>query len=534
MPIAALGIVVWLGVRHFVETGPTVTVSFSSAQGISADDTKVKYKGMEVGKVTSVELGSDRNEVIVELRMDGDMESALNKGTRFWIVGGNISLSNLSEIRTVVSGPYIQMDPGSGEPARRFQGLDRAPVVTANAEGTRFVLRTEMLGSISEGTPVYYRGLQVGVIEGFKLVEHDTAFDITAFVRRPYDTLVHESTRFWDASAVHLALGGQGISAKLVSVETLTSGGIAFGLPQGGEPGPAGKSGAHFKLYEDEDAATAAPIGPSVDYVLHFDGAVGELKVGAPVKMKGFRVGEVTSVRLRYDPRRGVLQTPVTIALSPSRILDDADRTGEGPAAASLNRALERLIARGLRARLDKSTPVIGGTIVDLAFVDEPKPAELALNGPRPEIPTAPSDDLSAIKQDIHGAVAKIENLPLNQIGEDVRKAADRLNTLMSSPEMAKSLDHLEKTLAHLDRETAAMSGKVGPTVDALREAAGDAQRMIASADAMLGGRGRRQDSSIPAALHELSEAARSIRSLADYLDRHPEALIHGREGGVR
>lgn len=532
VPLAALGVVAWLAVRQFAESGPTVTVTFESAEGVSAHDTKVHYKGMEVGEVDSVDLTPDRKRVVVTIDMNSTMKDALTEGTRFWIVGGQLQPSNLSTLKTVVAGPYIQIDPGPGKPARQFTGLNAAPAVMSGATGTRFVLRADKLGTVGDGTTVYYRDLQVGTVESHRLLDDASGFEITVFVRNPYDKLVRQTSRFWDASAVHLSFGGNGLSARLASLHTLVSGGIAFSTATGAAPSPPAKTGEQFTLYEDEDAARAAPDGPVVSYLVHFSGTVGDLEIGAPVKLDGFRVGRVARVGLRYDRASGKLDMPVTIALAPERILGDAARSaGPDGATAALNDALATLIGQGLRAKLEKSPPLVGGSLVALAFVAGAPPAALATDGPQPEIPAAPSDDLGALQNRIGDVVAKIDALPLAEIGRDLRSAADHVNRLVSSPDVTDSLQHLEQTLEHIDRETAAMSGKVGPMVDALRQAAEDARQMVASADAILGGRGRSQDRTIPAALRELADAARSIRALADYLDRHPEALIHGREG---
>jgi paraquat-inducible protein B len=531
VPIAALGVVAWLAIRHVVETGPTVTVTFASAEGVAAHDTKVHFKGMEVGEVDSVDLAPDRKHVVVTLHVDGDLADALTDGTRFWIVGGQFSLGNLSAIKSVISGPYIQIDPAPGKPARHFTGLAKPPAVMADASGTRFVLHADKLGSVGEGAPVYYRDLKVGTIESYRLVDQDSAFDITVFVQSPYDRLVRRSSHFWDASALRLSFAGGGVDARLASLEALLSGGVAFATPAGAAQGPPAEAGERFTLYDDEAAARTAPVGDGVAYLVRFDGAVGDLKVGAPVKLDGFRVGSVARVGLRYDPASGALDMPVTIELTPRRILGDAGGAADDDhRARALNEALATLVARGLRAKLEKSPPLVGGSIVALAFVAGAPPAGLGAAGVQPEIPAAPSDDIASLQGRIGSVVAKIDGLPLAEIGRDLRSTAGRVNKLASSSEVTHSLQHLDSTLEHIDRETAAMSGKIGPMVEQMRQAAEDARRMVASANAVLGGRGRSQDRTIPAALRELTEAARSIKALADYLDRHPEALLHGKD----
>jgi hypothetical protein len=103
------------------------------------------------------------------------------------------------------------------------------------------------------------------------------------------------------------------------------------------------------------------------------------------------------------------------------------------------------------------------------------------------------------------------------------------IDALVASPKVTRTIAHLEQSMAHIDRITDRMEGKVGPLVESLRQTSQEAQSAVRSADAVLGGRVGSQDRNLPSALHELTRAARAMRALADYLDRHPEAVISGR-----
>jgi paraquat-inducible protein B len=426
------------------------------------------------------------------------------------------------------------VEPGAGKSRDHFKGLDHPPPVQAHEAGTHYALRSERLGSISEGSSIYYRGLEVGTVTDDKLAADGSGFDIDIFVRKPYDRLVNGATRFWDASAVDVDLGSNGLSARLTSLEALTAGAIAFETPSSGAAKGAAGPHQRYKLYKGRTEAELAPAGPGVSYVLHFDGAVGDLSVGAPVQLMGFSIGEVTHISLRYDRRKGTLDMPVTVELDPSRVgLEGSGRpSGESPAA-RMNDMMGHLIANGLRAKMTKNPPLVGGEIVSLEFEKNPAPATLRISGKVAEIPTTSSDDISSLAKSASDVVTEIKNLPLAQIGQDIRQAADRIKAIANAPQVMQSIDHLDKTLAHLEKETGAIQGQVGPMVEAMRKAAEDARQAVASANAILGGRGR-QEGNIPAALRDLSDAARSIRALADYLDRNPGALLRGRTGEQR
>lgn len=531
VPIAALIIVGWLALRGIINRGPEVTVTFASAGGIKAGDTKVRYRGLDVGAVEDVRLAKDLSHVVVTLRLEGNFEKALTQGTRFWIVGANVGLENFAALKTIVSGPYIAIDPGPGKPTRHFTGLEQPAPVAAETAGTRFVLHAHELDSLKQGATVKYLGLDVGVVESDRLVDQGHGFDIDVFIRAPFDRLVHAGTRFWNAGAVRISTS-DGLSAQFVSLPAIVSGAIAFETLPGGESGPTAKPGDHFELYDSEQDAVGAPIGQTISYRVQFGGAVGDLRPGAPVMLRGFRVGEVTAVDFAYDTREDRLETPVKLELEPARLkLDGASPEANGDWTPAVNRALDQMIRHGLRARLGRTAPVIGRRIVSLDFVADVPSAHLILGGQEPEIPAAVSGDIAGLTAQAGAIMSKIDAVPFVAIGDDLRQVAAQVKGITASPALQQSVDHIERASAALDRTLRLVNGRAGLLLKSVDEAASEAQQAAASANTVLGGAQTEQDRDVPHALHELAGAARSIRALADYLDRHPEALLEGKAG---
>ena len=165
IPIAALAIVAYLGVRQLAQSGPTVHVTFNTARGVKPSNTKVQYEGLEVGEVESVRLLKNLQHVEVSLQLEPDMAGHLGPGTRFWIAGQSPSLSDLSSLKTIVTGPYIGIDPHDGPIQPHYQGLSEAPAVKETVPGTHFILHAGKLGMVSRDTPIYYRDLPVGTVE---------------------------------------------------------------------------------------------------------------------------------------------------------------------------------------------------------------------------------------------------------------------------------------------------------------------------------------------------------------------------------
>lgn len=523
VPIAAIGVALWLGLRALAQGGEKVEVLFDSAYGLEPGSSSVTYRGVKIGQVDDVAVTPDGQGADVTLRLDRSVDKYLRAGTRFWLVGAQLSVTDLSSMRTLLSGPEVVMEPGPGDRATHFHGLDRPPPVPGRTPGTAFRLTADRRGALRAGSPVYYEGESVGVITDARLVGPHQ-FEFGAFVRAPFDKLVRTDSRFWDASGVEISMRGGGLKAQLVSPEALIAGAAAFDTPQDAGAAPAAPKGETFPLYSDKRTAETAPIGPTVPYVVRFDGPVGDLQDGAPVRLRGFLVGRVAGRSLVWDARAGALETPVRIELQPERL----HLSGPDPRAAA-DSMMRRLVAKGLRARLAQEPPLIGGREVDLDFVPGARRARLSRFDDEAEIPSAASGDLQSIQAKADDLMTKLDRVPIQEIGQDVRAITARTRSLVDSPELKDSLDHIDSATAELDRAIRQAGPQIGPLTTKLRETAERMDALAASAQKLVGGNVESQNRDLPSALHALTQAARSVRALADYLERHPEALIKGK-----
>jgi paraquat-inducible protein B len=209
VPIAAVAIVGWLAAKEFLLRGPEVTVTFGVTGGVKASDTKVKFQGRDVGHVTDVSLHDDLTAMDVTLQLDSALEKHLGSGTRFWIADASPSLSNLSSLTAIVSGPSIGIDPHPGGKQDHYRGLTSPPAIKHPEPGLSVTLASSLAGGVGSGTPVFYRDLQVGEVESRSLDKDGRGFTITAFVKAPFDRLVHSESRFWNAGAVQVATEGR-------------------------------------------------------------------------------------------------------------------------------------------------------------------------------------------------------------------------------------------------------------------------------------------------------------------------------------
>jgi paraquat-inducible protein B len=530
IPLAALIIVGYLGVHALTQQGVDVTVTFGYAEGVTPGDTKVLVNGVEAGHVSRVRVSPDAHHVDVTLSLDPREKAALNSNTKFWLIGENPTITDIQSIRAAVAGVIIAMAPGKdGEPTRHFTGLDSPPVVPPDAQGTVYFLDAPQIGSIQPGAAINYHGLAIGKVVQTGMIGLDR-FRLEMFVNTPYDRYIKPGAQFWTASPIKVSLSGASISAGLSSPASVFQGAVQFELPEEARAAPQASAGTHFPLYDDQTSAQQGPTGPEIPYRLVLNGPAGDLSAGSTVSMLGYAIGKVRSTRLAFAPG-GKPYTEATIGIFAHK-LDATVRSNASPAdwRGASDRAIGRLLAQGYRAHLVQSPPLVGAHVVTLSADRGAGPAGLGRSSPYPTIPVAEggagADDLIDQANQI---LTKINRIPLVQIGANIHTLTGNLATLSGSPQVRDSVTHLDGSLRQLDAILGQVKPQVGPLMTKLNQTADQLQGTAAAARAVLSGEGAGQDRSLPDAIQQLDEAARSIRSLTDYLGRHPEALIRGK-----
>ena len=515
-PLVAAAIGIWLAYTTLQERGPTITITFDTAEGLEAGKTKIKYKDVEVGTVEQVRIGEDLKHIVVSAEMVKNAEGYLAEGTRFWVVSPRLGAGGVSGLSTLVSGVYIGIDPKQGELVDTFKGLDEPPLITSDTPGRQYVLHAETLGSVSRGSPVYFRGIDVGQVVDYALADDDLSLDITVFVRSPHDQLVQEGTRFWNASGFRASIGTDGVRVETESVQSLLTGGVAFDTPISAGRGEPSAENTVFSLYDNFESVTQAGFTTKVPYTVYFDDSVRGLNPGAPVEFRGMRIGTVKDVRLQIDAANDRVRIPVTIEIEPGRI-EFAGGTEPAP-----GQVMEALVERGLRAQLQSGNMLTGQLLVDLGFHPNAPPGKLLHDGQYPEIPSVPSE-LEALTASVSGVLAELAALPLNELVQDLRNTVQSLNRLASSPKAEQTLESLSVSAAALQALLDDLDQEIGPLI-------GQARGTLAAAAALVGPESPvRYD--LNALMKELAGAARSIRVFADYLERHPDALLRGKSG---
>jgi len=524
VPILAAVVAIGIAIQRIISEGPTITIVFKAAQGVEAGKTFIKYKDVNIGQVTAVQLSSDHSHVEVTAKIDKSAAALMVADAKFWVVEPRVTLSGVSGLSTLLSGNFIGFEVGkSNRSQRTFTGLEVPPIITGGQPGRQFVLKASDLGSLGIGSPIYFRRLQVGQVIAYDLSSDGNAMDIKIFVNSPYDRYVNPGTRFWNASGIDVSVGAGGVAVRTQSLVSVLAGGVAFETaPFAVNTEPAAVN-TTFTLYSDQTTAMKQPESVSARYVLHFNESLRGLSVGAPVTFLGLPGGEVTAVGLEIDPATMNLRGRVEIVTYPERLITRLTAK-QAATAETIERNMRERHAfvqamvekRGMRAQLRSGNLLTGQLYVAFDLFPNAPKAKIDWSRDPTEMPVVPST-VSDIEARLTNIVAKLDKLPLDAIGDDLRKA----------------LASLDQTLKDAGKAVNRIDADVIPglktTLDDLQGTIGVVDRVLKNTDATLVGKDAPAQQELRDALQEITRAARSLRVLADYLERHPESLIRGK-----
>jgi paraquat-inducible protein B len=510
IPLLAVLIGGWIVLQAALERGETITITLKSAEGLKPEKTKIKYKDVDIGDVKSIVLSPDLSHVIVTAQLTSGSASLMRDDTQFWVVMPRIGTGGVSGLGTLLSGAYIGIDVGKSKQKREnFVGLNAPPPILNGLSGRHFVLRSEKIGSLSVGSPLYFRHLRAGQVISFDLDKDGQGITLNVFVDAPYDQYVRSDTLFWHASGIDFSLDASGIKLQTESLASIVAGGISFEAPADSVAPQAGPDTA-FTLFANRQKASEHPDTETRQLRLYFKESVRGLVVGAPVDFRGVVIGDVRAVSLEYDKVAKIYRSPVEINIYPQRL---RTRNTSTPKATAVqedgDKIMRKLVDNGLRAQLKTGNLLTGMLYVALDFFPDAPKVKTDWSKNPPVLATMPGtlDDLQASLASI---ARKLDQLPLADISADLRKA----------------LATLTNTLASADKLVQRVDADIAPKATEVLE---QVRKTLANVDHVLS-----DDSNLQQDLHEtlreISRAAAALRALSDTLERHPESLLRGKK----
>ena len=506
IPIIAALLGLYLVYKHYSEEGPKITVRFDTAEGIIAGKTPVLCRSVSIGTVGAVTLTKDLKGVVVMLDMTREADNLLTDDTQIWVVRPRYGGSGISGLGTIVSGSYLELQPGiSQHPRRTFTGLENPPITPPGVPGLHFTLISDAAGGLNPGSSIIYKGNTVGSIESRTFHPETGQVEFGAFIHEEFANLVTKETHFWNASGIDLQVGADGFKLRTGTLESLISGGVTFSAPENNHARhDQPPNGSVFKLYESFSAANSNTVNPVLPYLLLFTESVRGLSVDAPVEFRGVRLGTVMGISFNYLPNDPEHRVPVLIKIDPALLIglpsDDFSVAEE---------FMTSNVKNGLRASLKTGNLLTGQLYVDLDFAKDAPPAEIVNMQGYAVLPTI-SGGLGQLEEKVSALLDKFQALPID-------KTIANLNDALGA--VHGTLQNLDTLLA--SKDTQALPGS-------LRDSLTELQKTLA-------GYNGKSDfyQNLSGTLRQLDDTLRSLRGVTDTLERKPNSLLFGKPGAV-
>lgn len=459
IPSLAILLGIWMVVYSFMNEGPKLEISFNNADGLTAGKTKLKYLSVDIGQVESVTLNADASGIVVKAKLEKEHKHLLKDDTRFWVEKARIGTGGVSGLSTILSGAYIKLALGNKDLAgpAKYVGLEVPPLTEAGAPGARLVIEAESASSVGIGDSVLYHDYVVGRVESMRFDQKKEKISYAVFIDAPYHKLLNTSVRFWNNSGFSLTASAEGVNFKAGSLETILSGGISFGIPEGILVGSPINDGSVFKLYPNYSDTLKKTYEHGTYFVVSFKQNLGGLVPGAPVQYRGITIGRVERILLKemvaQVNRSAGSPIPVLIYIEPGRLQfgDTLDANNK------LSAVVEKGVKNGLRATLASGNLLTGSLLVSLDYYPEEEKAELGTFNQYKMIPSV-SSGLEQIQYSVAQFLKKLNALLSSEYTKNlpvqINGATTALNHILSSKNMqeiptklASVLESLKKTL---------------------------------------------------------------------------------------
>lgn len=534
IPIIALILGLWLVKRSHDEKGEIITIRFENADGIKEGKTEVKCRNVNIGMVENIRLTDDL-EVEVEVRVKPSHLHLIRKDSRFWVERPRIEGASISGLGTLISGAFLQLDPGIGEEGvREFTGLETPPLTPRTVEGLRLTLTAEQPGSVGIGSGIYFNENLIGRVESraFNMDTRTVFFGV--FIEQEYSSLITDNSLFWQSSGISLHIGADGFDLELPSLDSLVAGRISVGVPEGipaGEPIP---DDSLLALFQSQEEALNTNFQGGVEFLLLLDESLRGLRVGSPVEFRGLRIGRVGKISYNLIEDVNIEQIPILVQLDkrlmsthfPPSILDEGEA------------GFERALQQGLRASLKSSNLLTGQLYVDLDYYPDLTYAGIEQRGDLIVLPTVHTG-LESLQDKVGALLDKFNALELDELVTKVGQTSDEATEALSNVNLAmvsskgvvadaqNTLKDISETVKSLNAiliadDTKALSGDLRDTLAQVNKSL----EPLSNNGAVYGDLRRTMD--------ELRSAIRSIERMSTEIADKPNSLLFGKDPNTK
>jgi paraquat-inducible protein B len=528
VPFLAMIIALWLAFQYYTKLGPTIQISFESNAGLVANQSQIKLRDVTIGMVTKISLAKDGEGVVVEARMNKEVELYLNDKSKFWIVHADVGSHGVSGLDTLVSGSYIELYGVKEEETKnRFVGLEK-PYMDREAKGKYYLLSAPNTYHISDGSNVYYRMLKVGRVEHVGIAPNGKQINFTIFVKDTYSKYINHESQFYASSTVEVDFSQGKLDISLASISQIIHGGISIYTPVHTINRDNNSTISHekvFPLYKNLSEMKEKHLMRGIDnkiYKFNFKNSITKLDIGSPVEFNGFQVGYVTDIKSHFDETNQSVKSDV-YAIIDTKSFNNSQNNKDGA------EIIEELVNSGLKAQLNSNIPMVGSKFIDLIF-NKNKNNQLIVENNSTLFPTIERKDESNILKEIENVVVKVKKLELEKLLASATNLLDQnkkpINNILK--DLRTTINDFDSTVKNLNKITEQESLQTLPqdiqgTLAQLTSTLEEIQVLSQdyNADSIFA-------SELSITLKELTATAESMGIISNKLERKTNALLLG------
>ena len=467
IPIVALLITGWMLYKYQSNQGHTIYIKMTEAEGITAGKTEVKVRSVKVGIVKDLELDLAHNGVLAKVQINNQYDELLTEDAKFWVVKPRIDQSGISGMNTLLSGVYLELEPGVSDNLSYLFILQDEPALISNdIEGRRFNLTAKSTEVLEVGASIYFRGYRIGQIETSNFDVNSLHMDYGIFIFSPYDKLMTNNSIFWVSSGVDFSLNTSGVHFSTGSLSKLIKGGVSVDYPPEQAPNKIAEANKTYTLHKNYSQALEKRFDDFDYYIVQFEQSIRGLNIGAPVEYRGMRIGTVEQApaKLKKDGEPIYFEhdntlVPVLVKIEYGRIYED-----ETLAKQYWQKNIDKWIRNGLKASLKSGNILTGAVYIDLDFYNITSGSEMLVNTDIYPILPSTSSGFTALSEQMTALVNKLNRLPIEEasenlnntliayqtLGKEMRVLISEFNNNETADKVAKNLTQLETTLAQL------------------------------------------------------------------------------------